>query len=115
MLAVLLPLCERAWVTAPPSQRALPPATLVSLSSQLGFEETACEPQPARALAAAQSWARTREGGAAAILASGSIYLVGELLSHAHELGLLVPSGVHAGLVSEDREYSRGTQGRGRS
>lgn len=87
MLAKLLPMCERAWFTAPPSQRALPPATLLSLSRQLGFAEAVCEPSPARALAAAQSWARGREGGAA-VLATGSVYLVGDLLAHARELGL---------------------------
>ncbi len=87
MLAALLPLCERAWFTAPPSQRALPPATLLSLARQLGFEQATCEPQPARALAAAQSWARAREGGAA-VLATGSVYLVGDLIARARELGL---------------------------
>ncbi len=89
MLAALLPLCERAWFTAPPSQRALPPATLLSLARQLGFEQATCEPQPARALAAAQSWARAREGGAA-VLATGSVYLVGDLVARARELGLQV-------------------------
>jgi dihydrofolate synthase / folylpolyglutamate synthase len=87
MLEALLPLCERAWFTAPPSPRALPPAALESLARQLGFHETVCEPQPLRALAAAQAWARTRQGGAA-VLATGSVYLVGELLAHARELGL---------------------------
>jgi len=86
MLAKLLPMCERAWFTAPPSQRALPPATLLSLARQLGFEEAVCDASPARALAAAQSWARTREGGAA-VLATGSVYLVGDLLAQARELG----------------------------
>lgn len=87
MLAELLPLCERAWFTAPPSRRALPPATLLSLARQLGFEQATCEPQPAAALVAAQSWARSRPS-AGAVLASGSVYLVGDLLSHARELGL---------------------------
>ncbi len=87
MLATLLPVCERAWFTAPPSQRALSPATLVSLACQLGFEQTVCEPQPAKALMSAQSWARAQTGGGA-VLAAGSVYLVGDLLAHAHELGL---------------------------
>ena len=87
MLAKLLPMCERAWFTAPPSQRALPPATLLSLAGQLGFAEAVCESAPARALAAAQSWARAREGGAA-VLVTGSVYLVGDLLAQARELGL---------------------------
>jgi dihydrofolate synthase/folylpolyglutamate synthase len=87
MLATLLPLCERVWFTAPPSQRALSPATLASLARQLGFENVSCEPQPAKALAAAQGWSHTQDGGAA-VLVTGSVYLVGELFSRASELGL---------------------------
>lgn len=110
MLAGLLPLCEKAWFTAPPSQRALSPAALASLARQLGFEQTVCEPRPARALAAAQSWARAREGRAA-VLATGSVYLVGDLLAHARELGL------HACLdtVGERGEQAHGHEGRGRA
>jgi dihydrofolate synthase / folylpolyglutamate synthase len=77
MLATLLPLVERAWFTAPPSSRALSPATLQSLARQLGFEASACEPRPARALEQAQAWAREHAG---AVLATGSVYLVGDLL-----------------------------------
>lgn len=78
MLATLLPLCERVWFTAPPSSRALSPAALQSLARQLGFEAVACEPRAQRALAQAQAWA-LEQGGA--VLATGSVYLVGELLS----------------------------------
>ncbi|HEY5193054.1 MAG TPA: cyanophycin synthetase [Solirubrobacteraceae bacterium] len=108
MLAALLPLCERAWFTAPPSQRALSPATLASLARQLGFESASCESQPAKALAAAQSWARTQEGGAA-VLATGSVYLVGDLFARARELGLnarLTPTDGHV-------ERSHSAQGGG--
>jgi dihydrofolate synthase / folylpolyglutamate synthase len=77
MLAALMPVVERAWFTAPPSSRALSPAALQSLARQLGFKDTACEPSPSRALDQAQSWARARGG---AVLASGSVYLVGDLL-----------------------------------
>ena len=77
MLRMLLPLCKRAWFTAPPSSRALSPAALQSLARQLGFDASACEPRPARALAQAQAWARERRG---AVLATGSVYLVGALL-----------------------------------
>jgi dihydrofolate synthase/folylpolyglutamate synthase len=91
MLRGLLPLCEQAWFTAPPSQRALSPATLQSLAGQLGFEQCACEPQPARALVAARTWARAR---GAAVLASGSVYLIGDLLAHAGELGLDIAVGL---------------------
>ncbi len=113
MLATLLPLCERAWFTAPPSPRALSPAALQSLARQLGFEAVVCEPQPERALEQARRWAgedpdggenrdgdgkrggdkdRGRDGDGSrgrdwdgagedrAVLATGSIYLVGELL-----------------------------------
>ncbi len=83
MLAALLPLCTRAWFTAPPSSRALSPAALQSLARQLNFEEAECEPNPRRALELAQQWARARPG--AAVLATGSIYLVGDLLAELAE------------------------------
>ena len=78
MLATLLPLCERAWFSAPPSARALPAATLQSLARQLGFEQATCEPHPHEALAQAREWARAQGG---AVLATGSVYLVGDLLA----------------------------------
>lgn len=83
MLRQLLPLCARAWFTAPPSSRALSPAALQSLARQLGFEETACDSSPRRALAHAREWARAYqgEGAPAAVLATGSVYLVGDLLA----------------------------------
>ncbi len=79
MLGLLLPLCARVWFTAPASSRALPPATLQSLARQLGFDRVACEPDPPRALSDARVWARARPDGRA-VLATGSVYLVGELL-----------------------------------
>jgi dihydrofolate synthase/folylpolyglutamate synthase len=79
MLTALLPACARAWFTAPPSPRALSPAALQSLARQLGFDAAECEPQPQRALAAARRWAG-EEGRHRAVLATGSIYLVGDLL-----------------------------------
>ena len=77
MLAALLPRVERAWFTAPPNGRALSPAALQSLARQLGFDASACEPQPSRALALARDWAAEHDG---AVLATGSVYLVGDLL-----------------------------------
>jgi dihydrofolate synthase/folylpolyglutamate synthase len=77
MLEQLLGVCERAWFTAPPSERALSPAALESLARQLGFAEVRCEPSARSALAQAQQWARER---GAAVLATGSVYLVGDLL-----------------------------------
>jgi dihydrofolate synthase/folylpolyglutamate synthase len=76
MLTTLLPRASRAYFTAPPSTRALPAATLQSLAAQLGFAESSVEPRPSRALAAAQDWARAN---AASVLATGSVYLVGDL------------------------------------
>ncbi len=84
MLAPLLALSERAWFTAPPSARALSPAALQSLARQLGFEQVVCEPMPARALAEAQAWALQHDG---AVLATGSVYLVGDLLAGVHADG----------------------------
>jgi dihydrofolate synthase/folylpolyglutamate synthase len=78
MLEQLLGVCERAWFTAPPSERALSPAALQSLARQLGFVDVLCEPSARRALAQAQEWARER---GAAVLATGSVYLVGDLLA----------------------------------
>jgi dihydrofolate synthase/folylpolyglutamate synthase len=78
MLEQLLGVCERAWFTAPPSERALSPAALESLARQLGFAEVVREPSARRALSQAQDWARER---GAAVLATGSVYLVGDLLA----------------------------------
>jgi dihydrofolate synthase / folylpolyglutamate synthase len=78
MLATLLPLCERAWFTAPHNSRALPPAALQSLARQLGFDAVACDPRPARALEHARAWAREHGG---TVLATGSVYLVGDLIA----------------------------------
>jgi dihydrofolate synthase / folylpolyglutamate synthase len=79
MLGGILPLCERAWFTAPPGSRALSPAALQSLARQLSFDAVACEPQPWRALQAAGRWADER-ADERAVLVAGSIYLVGDLL-----------------------------------
>jgi dihydrofolate synthase/folylpolyglutamate synthase len=78
MLERLLAVSERAWFTAPPSPRALSPAALQSRARQLGFADASCDADPARALAQAQQWARSRGG---AVLATGSVYLVGALLA----------------------------------
>ena len=77
MLRSLMGICERAWFTAPPSERALSPAALQSQARRLGFAETVCEPRPERALQAAQEWAGAH---GAAVLVTGSVYLVGDLL-----------------------------------
>jgi len=94
MLGALLPRCERAWFTAPPSARALPPAALQSLARQLGFGEVECEPRPARALAQARAWAREHGGS---VLATGSVYLAGDLLA----------AGAPSGSLTEPRAWPR--------
>jgi dihydrofolate synthase / folylpolyglutamate synthase len=114
MLAALLPLCARAWFTAPPSSRALSPAALQSLARQQGFEQAVCEPRPRRALALAREWAR---GESAAVLATGSIYLVGELLAHAdlrsvHEPGAGAPAAAAAQAASADEAPVKDVSGR---
>lgn len=92
MLRHLLPRSARAWFTAPASARALSPAALQSLARQLGFKDSECEPQPALALAAARNWARTQPG-AAAVLATGSVYLAGTLLGEARRSDEAGPAG----------------------
>jgi dihydrofolate synthase/folylpolyglutamate synthase len=100
ILQALLPLCERAWFTAPPSARALSPAALQSLARQLGFERATCEPSAWLALSAAREWARPRD---AVVLATGSVYLVGELLQRIDTAGE-AHAGGHA---QEDSEAGR--------
>jgi dihydrofolate synthase / folylpolyglutamate synthase len=78
MLGTLLGVCERAWFTAPASSRALSPAVLQSLARQRGFDAVACEPVPWQAFLEARSWASAR---GAAVLVTGSVYLVGDLLA----------------------------------
>jgi dihydrofolate synthase/folylpolyglutamate synthase len=77
MLRRLLPACSRAWFTAPPGDRALSPAALESQARRLGFVDTVCEPRPQRALQEAREWAAANGAG---VLATGSVYLVGEIL-----------------------------------
>jgi dihydrofolate synthase/folylpolyglutamate synthase len=119
MLAALLPVCERAWFTAPPSSRALSPAALQSLARQLGFDvvdgdRSEIVQQPARALAEAQRWARER-GAGAAVLVTGSVYLVGDLLDRLKNAGDRAPAdGSRAGAASANSPAasSFSTQGR---
>jgi dihydrofolate synthase/folylpolyglutamate synthase len=78
MLRTLLPLCAGAVFTASANPRALPPATLGSLAGQLGGPaEVVLERDPRRALERARAMA----GPDGAVVATGSIYLVADLLS----------------------------------
>ena len=57
----------------------MPPATLQSLARQLGFEDVSAERDPRAALAAARGIASNLPAGGA-VLATGSIYLIADLL-----------------------------------
>lgn len=76
MLGALLPLFERVVLTRSSNPRSLPPATLESLVRQLGgpAAETVVEPRDAL------KRARELAGPDGAVLATGSIYLVGDLV-----------------------------------
>jgi dihydrofolate synthase / folylpolyglutamate synthase len=76
MLAALRRRCDTFVCTAAPTPRALPPATLASLAAQLGGTAEIV-PAPAAALARARDLA----GPDGAVVATGSIYLVADLLS----------------------------------
>jgi dihydrofolate synthase/folylpolyglutamate synthase len=77
MLSALLPLCAGAVFTTSRNPRALSPATLASLAAQLGGPPLEIEPDPRRAVERAQKLA----GRGGAVVATGSIYLVADLLS----------------------------------
>ncbi|HVF78117.1 MAG TPA: cyanophycin synthetase [Solirubrobacteraceae bacterium] len=80
MLGALLPLCAGAVFTANANPRALSPATLDSLAGQVAGEgwdgSTRVEPDPHRAVALAEQLA----GADGVVLATGSIYLVADLM-----------------------------------
>ena len=77
MLRALVPLAAGAVFTASRNPRALSPATLASLWSQLGGPASDIEADPR----AAVERARALAGERGAVVATGSIYLVADLLS----------------------------------
>jgi dihydrofolate synthase/folylpolyglutamate synthase len=77
MLRALLPRLSAAVFTRAPNPRALPPATLADLASKVGGIASEIEPDPRRAV----ERARTLAGPGGTVLATGSIYLVADLLS----------------------------------
>jgi dihydrofolate synthase / folylpolyglutamate synthase len=79
MLGALLPACAGVVFTRARNPRSLSPATLESLAHQLGFAATATAASPAAALRRARELA----GPEGAVLATGSIYLVADLLAPA--------------------------------
>jgi dihydrofolate synthase/folylpolyglutamate synthase len=76
MLRALLPRCATFVCTSAPSPRALSPATLASLVAQLGAAAEIV-PSPRAAVARAQELA----GPEGAVVATGSIYLIADLVS----------------------------------
>jgi dihydrofolate synthase / folylpolyglutamate synthase len=81
MLRALLPHVEEIVFTRSRNPRALPPATLASLWAQLGGAGSELDAEPRRALARARELA----GAGGVVLATGSIYLVADLLAPAGE------------------------------
>jgi dihydrofolate synthase/folylpolyglutamate synthase len=77
MLRELVPLASGAVFTASRNRRALSPATLSSLWDQLGGPAAEIEGDPRAAVERAQALA----GEEGAVVATGSIYLVADLLS----------------------------------
>ncbi len=76
MLSALLPVCDALICTSSHNPRALPPPTLESLAGQLEGPPTEIVRRPGAALARARELAGP--GGAA--VATGSIYLIADLL-----------------------------------
>jgi dihydrofolate synthase/folylpolyglutamate synthase len=77
MLRTLLPLCDAVVTTRAQTPRALPPATLASLCHQLGY---AGEVEIVGEARAALERARALAGPDGVALATGSIYLIADLL-----------------------------------
>ena len=77
MLAKLAGHVSGVVCTASQNPRALPPATLASLAGQVGIDRAEIEPEPHAALARARAIA----GTTGAVIATGSIYLVADLLA----------------------------------
>ncbi|UUY02990.1 hypothetical protein LRS13_20265 [Svornostia abyssi] len=76
MLGALLPHCADVVVTSNANPRALSPATLESLAAQVATVPIHREPEPKRALARGRELA----GPGGVVLATGSIYLIADLL-----------------------------------
>jgi dihydrofolate synthase/folylpolyglutamate synthase len=83
MLRLLLPACDALIVCSSQNPRALPPPTLQSLARQLGGPQSEIVRDPRAALARARELA----GVDGVVLATGSIYLVADLLRPADARG----------------------------
>jgi dihydrofolate synthase/folylpolyglutamate synthase len=82
MLSALMPACDAIVLTSSQNPRALPPPTLQSLARQLGGPPTEIVRDPAVALARARELAG-RDG---VVVATGSLYLIADLLMTAGDL-----------------------------
>ena len=76
MLRAILPLADAAVFTRSSNPRSLPPATLEALSAQLGGPPAECVGAPHAAVERARSLA----GPDGAVIATGSIYLIADLV-----------------------------------
>jgi dihydrofolate synthase/folylpolyglutamate synthase len=85
MLAALLPLCEALVLTRSQNPRALPPPTLQSLAGQLGGPDSEIVADPRAALERAGELATRAHGPDGVVLATGSIYLIADLLRSADQ------------------------------
>jgi dihydrofolate synthase / folylpolyglutamate synthase len=81
MLAALLPVCDALVLTRSRNPRALPPPTLQSLAWQLGGPPAEIVHEPQAALRHARELATAPRGHGGAVVATGSIYLIADLLS----------------------------------
>jgi dihydrofolate synthase/folylpolyglutamate synthase len=76
MLRAILPLADAAVFTRSANPRSLPPATLAALSAQVGGPQAECVADPR----AAVERARELAGPDGAVIATGSIYLIADLV-----------------------------------
>jgi dihydrofolate synthase/folylpolyglutamate synthase len=79
ILSTLLPLCAAVVFTRSSHERSLPPATLESLCRQLGGPPAEIAATPSAALERARALA----GSAGAVLVTGSIYLLSDMVRDA--------------------------------
>jgi dihydrofolate synthase / folylpolyglutamate synthase len=86
MLDTLLPICAAAVFTRSSHERSLPPATLQSLSGQLGGPPAEVAATPAAAVARGRALA----GPDGAVVVTGSIYLLSDLVREARARGARV-------------------------
>jgi dihydrofolate synthase/folylpolyglutamate synthase len=76
MLSALIERCDALVFTSSQNPRALPPPTLLSLSQQLNGPPGEIVAEPQRAV----EYARRLAGAGGAVLVTGSIYLIADLL-----------------------------------